>query len=95
MLQTAFNGKGAPFVSFMETFHHSSYASWLPDLLAMYDIPIQKIQPIFTDTLTVSENNTSLSEACLSLVRAELKKARTRQKFLNVVYDYIINLNDV
>ena len=62
LLQTAFNGKVEPSVSFMETFNHSQYARWLPDLLAMYDIPIEKIQPIFTDTLTVSENNSSLSE---------------------------------
>ena len=48
-IQTAFNGKGEPSVSFMETFN----ARWLPDLLAMYDIPIEEIQPIFTDTLTL------------------------------------------
>jgi len=54
LLQTAFNGKGEPSVSFMETFNHFQYARWLPDLQGMYDIPIEEIQPIFTDTLRIT-----------------------------------------
>ena len=95
LLQTAFNGKNEPSVSFMETFNHCQYARWLPDLLVMYDIQIEKIQPVFTMILTVSENNTSLSEDCLSFVRSALKTKKIRQHFLNVIYNYIISLNDV
>ena len=95
LLQTAFNGKGEPLVSFMETFNHSKFANWLPDIVRMYNIPIASLQSVFANmSLTTSESDTFLSEDSLVMVKSALKVKKVRELFLTTIYNYIINIKD-
>lgn len=51
LIGNVFNGKAEPEGCFLETFNHTSYKKWLPDLLVMYGIPKGVIDPVYKDVI--------------------------------------------